>query len=225
MLIKTSLVRRKPIAATLPYGRFLPCLSADLCTSCWQFSPCCFSQIGIVSSEILLTVCPPVISVSQCGSRRVVTPNPPSLCLLFSPWMSVETQCLQFSICDTCVSNLHSHLCRLWSVLTLLPGADLWTLERWHKTLVVLCSTWLLYVLYVTGRNGAGYCAMGILFLLLILKEDISVFRNHLQSCKGFFKRMINRSKSVTRFPILNPITFSDGLASSWECRPLKSTA
>lgn len=71
-----SLVSRRRIAATGPYGCFLPCLLADLCTSCWLFSPCCFSQSGIVSSEILLTVGPPVISVSQCGSRRVVTPPP-----------------------------------------------------------------------------------------------------------------------------------------------------
>lgn len=81
--------------------------------------------------------------------------------------------------------------------------------------LVVLCSSWLLEVLYVAGRNRAGYCAMGILFLLQILKEDISVFRNTYKAAKGFFKRMINRSKSVARFPILNPISFSDGLASS----------
>lgn len=83
--------------------------------------------------------------------------------------------------------------------------------------LVILCSTWLLEVLYVTGRNRAGYCAVGILFLLQILKEDISFSETTYKAAKGFFlkKRMINRSKSVTRFPILNPISFSDGLASS----------
>lgn len=89
--------------------------------------------------------------------------------------------------------------------LTQLPAVDLWTLARQHKMPVLygllkyVCIAWLLKVHYVFLRKQHGLCVTAT----FMVKSRKYLFLDLLESCIWCLKGLVDRAKSVIRFPVL----------------------